>query len=322
MTTKVCYDQEKSVHLTILLSEPRPEEQCPITAEAIGASTFSPPYAHKLRSKKRKSLTKRARVDSPSHNDGTNSDSSSSNNNNMNDEDIHNEPFSDCPKLLCAQLAPCGHRFDARALLIHFMRNNMCCPICRAGLSVPLSAKRSFPEEPWICEMEEAIQEEARHEKNNQINEDIVIAMGLERADYYTLPNLILGTLLEHRVAVSFFFFNTPNTVNAYPVHAMQIELELLPLQIRHRDLGQGISLYSSFSSSSLLTPNDRPSSPVITDSERWPGAQTFNHADSLPQEHSPDNHHSSRHFIMIGGHILSLDDVSVQYVMSEPSLR
>lgn len=285
-TKKICYNEDKTVHVSILLSAPEPEEPCPITSETIGSSTFSPPYV-KIRTQQ----PKRAKF-----------------------KHTTDLPFSDGANLSCAQMALCGHRFDARALMIHFMRNSMSCPICRAGHSVPLSARQSFPDEPWICEMEEAIHEEARREKNNQINDDIVFAVGLEREDRSdSLLNLILGTLTDHRVAVSFFLFNTPTPVQDYAVHAMQLELDLLPLQLRHRDLSQGVSLYSSFSSSSLLTPEDRPSSPVV----RQPPAPQAD-----PPRAPSEEHNNSRHFIVMGGHILSIDDISVQYSMSETNLR
>lgn len=35
--------------------------------------------------------------------------------------------------LLCMELLDCKHRFDARALVAHFMHNGMTCPMCRRG---------------------------------------------------------------------------------------------------------------------------------------------------------------------------------------------
>jgi hypothetical protein len=307
MTTKICYNEDKSKSLSIQLCTPEAGEECPITSETMGSPSFVPPY-----SKPRTNQLKRAKL---KHNFS-----------------LQQEAFSEHPQLFCAQMALCNHRFDARALLIHFMSNAMNCPICRAGHgNIPLAGKTSFPEERWICEMEEAIQEEARKEKNNQINDDIMFAVDLETADYYySLPSIIQRSLMEHRVSVSFFFFNTPTNSgieNDYPIHGMQFDLELLPLQARHRDLSQGISLYSSFSSSSITTPPDRPSLPLLQSEVN--AANNLMIADDnhnnihnnqhLQQSATADN---EMHFIMIGGHVLSLDDISVQYAMSESTLR
>jgi len=52
------------------------------------------------------------------------------------------------PQHKCIQLS-CGHRFNGMAVIIHFARNCMMCPMCRAGLHEPLEFIRSFPLEPW-----------------------------------------------------------------------------------------------------------------------------------------------------------------------------
>lgn len=51
--------------------------------------------------------------------------------------------FEDSPELSKATL-PCKHSFSSMALLFHFARNHMCCPVCRQGHDEPMSPQ-SFP---------------------------------------------------------------------------------------------------------------------------------------------------------------------------------
>ena len=59
-------------------------------------------------------------------------------------------PLSSNPLLTCAEMEECGHRFNAMALIAHFARNSMTCPMCRAGLANnPMDVCASFPNESW-----------------------------------------------------------------------------------------------------------------------------------------------------------------------------
>jgi hypothetical protein len=63
-------------------------------------------------------------------------------------------PLAKYPHLTTAELE-CGHRFNAMALIVHFARNSMQCPLCRAGApDAKLALHQSFPQEPWIPELE------------------------------------------------------------------------------------------------------------------------------------------------------------------------
>ena len=58
-------------------------------------------------------------------------------------------PLSGHPSLTCGKLS-CGHKFHASAILVHYMRNGMRCPLCRAGQDA-LPCSESFPKnEPWF----------------------------------------------------------------------------------------------------------------------------------------------------------------------------
>ena len=61
-------------------------------------------------------------------------------------------PLSRNPLLTCAEMEVCGHRFNAMALIAHFAKNSMTCPMCRAGLAKNrMDVCASFPNEPWTA---------------------------------------------------------------------------------------------------------------------------------------------------------------------------
>jgi hypothetical protein len=60
------------------------------------------------------------------------------------DEEAPNCVVEGAPQLAKASL-PCGHGFNAMALLYHFVKNSMTCPICRAGHAQARMAEQSVP---------------------------------------------------------------------------------------------------------------------------------------------------------------------------------
>ncbi len=59
-------------------------------------------------------------------------------------------PLQSKPHHKCVQLG-CGHRFNGMALLMHFAKNCMICPVCRSGIeNEKLDYFLSFPGEPWL----------------------------------------------------------------------------------------------------------------------------------------------------------------------------
>jgi len=66
-------------------------------------------------------------------------------------------PLSAKPLHCCVELE-CEHRFNGMALLMHFAKNAMTCPICRGGLSGErMSLVSSFVNEPWNGAMRELL---------------------------------------------------------------------------------------------------------------------------------------------------------------------
>jgi hypothetical protein len=56
--------------------------------------------------------------------------------------------------LLCVELMSCKHRFDARALVAHFLHNGMTCPLCRQGDANtrfdPRATFKGFEVSEWV----------------------------------------------------------------------------------------------------------------------------------------------------------------------------
>lgn len=67
------------------------------------------------------------------------------------------------PDYGCMQLS-CNHRFNTAALLVHFVKNSMTCPVCRQGLnSERLSLTSSFAGEPWLEKMQHILGSELQN---------------------------------------------------------------------------------------------------------------------------------------------------------------
>lgn len=58
-------------------------------------------------------------------------------------------PLAGFPELTCMQL-PCGHRFEGTAVIVHFLRSAMQCPLCRAGVGERMDPVRSLRGERWL----------------------------------------------------------------------------------------------------------------------------------------------------------------------------
>ena len=64
--------------------------------------------------------------------------------------DVKGSPLEDQPSLTKATL-PCGHGFNAVALLYHFAKNSMTCPYCRAGHDKVQMGEQSIPVHLRAC---------------------------------------------------------------------------------------------------------------------------------------------------------------------------
>lgn len=372
---KTCYNLDGIEKIEIILCAPRHNEECPISVERIGSLLYVPPYVdvddH---------TNNNVAVDVDDENDDENpSQAVAACQNAIKRPKLAAKErrkktvvqttkslfFSEFPHLSCAEITLCGHRFDVRALLIHFMRNGMRCPLCRAGVNSPLSCRTSFPSEVCMLAAEIKILAEKKNEENNMRNEDELMAGRLQNLLYVNLPSMILDSLSHQTVTASLFFYDTPvqvnttessdtlaSTTNSYaappppamiPIHGMQFELELQPLEAHHRGLSRGISLYSSFSSSSIETPrhdsrnDEHHNNYYYNNSDIFTIRSDYNNDMTTNNNNQNDSASSGSttsirndplyqqiiHMISPGGEeLFSIDDITVQYAMSESTLR
>jgi hypothetical protein len=118
----------KAKILALDLSEPEQDEECSISLEKI--REYRLPFM----------------PDDPENKQGTAS------------------PLASQPHLTKASL-PCGHGFNAMALLYHFAKNSMTCPFCRAGHEGVLMGELSIPEharQHFAMQLEKARAEDRR----------------------------------------------------------------------------------------------------------------------------------------------------------------
>lgn len=343
---KVCYNEGKSDNVSIFLCSPNKVrkrvdagieveevEECPITCEPIGSEAYTLPHC--------KSPARLCHTQHPNKKSKTEETSSYAGSGFF---------FSEFPVLSCAQML-CGHRFDVRALIYHFICNAMNCPLCRMGSNCTLSPKDSFPKEKWISDIEEGILLAAKHDAEQMRNEDEQLAVQLQRMDYFSLPTLIFNTLRNHSVEATLSFYNSSvndsnnnhnnndnNHHDMQPVQELHFQMELLPVELTHRDLSRGVSLYSSFSNASIATPpssapgidiNRQPSSivtaevPLIDLNNNNDNDNDYNtdSSNSEPLHHNNDTM-SPNLILRLGNDLFSLNDISVRYAMSESTLR
>lgn len=89
-------------------------------------------------------------------------------------------PMESQPKLTKASL-PCGHGFNAMALLYHFAKNAMTCPCCRAGHAGVTMGQQSIPahvRQAFMAQLEKGREEDSREQ---QWNDTLLAAAILEQ---------------------------------------------------------------------------------------------------------------------------------------------
>ena len=77
------------------------------------------------------------------------------------------------PELHCLEIEPCKHRFNARALLLHFIHNKLNCPLCRHGAKTPIDLSRgTFAQEEWVPHAMQLAIRSAMQERERQSQQD------------------------------------------------------------------------------------------------------------------------------------------------------
>jgi len=184
--------REGAFHMPILFLPTSPageSEVCPITHEPMGSPSYTVPYYQGSKKRRKKQA----------------------------EEEGCPPVLSKHPHLQCAQIVECKHSFDARALMIHFLRNSMTCPLCRAGdPSIVMSASATFPREEWLLSIEKQIKRQNQPEVSRVIIHDSVLRSSV--------------------VVVSLFLYDTLEDEGQEPVHGMQFQMFLEPIARRHHD--------------------------------------------------------------------------------------
>lgn len=83
------------------------------------------------------------------------------------------------PELTCFEIVQCKHRFNARALLLHFMYNKLNCPLCRHGTNAPVDlSSGTLAEESWVPHAMQMAIRSVLQERERQSRQDWFIAHG------------------------------------------------------------------------------------------------------------------------------------------------
>lgn len=168
----------------------------------------------------------------------------------------------DKPELVKASL-PCGHSFNALALLYHFAKNAMTCPCCRAGHAKTVLSDASIPphiRRAFTRRLLEARAEETRE----QITSDALLAartLETEVSLSHLPSNLTRVALIlsvwdstdENSIGRIRFQLEVPLTSSlsqtgmvfesfGYSLHQLNLNLRLLPFRPRAFDLSVAVT--------------------------------------------------------------------------------
>jgi len=131
-------------------------------------------------------------------------------------------PLKSKPTCVAARLS-CGHCFNGMAVLVHFAKNSMECPLCRCGSSEhTLDLSQSFPSEPWVPALQNSILASNMAAHASALPTSILL--GMRSAD--------LGDIPVHATFV--LYNNHPITDDGsararFPTVAMRCRLEIIP---------------------------------------------------------------------------------------------
>ena len=134
------------------------------------------------------------------------------------------------PHLSCATLV-CGHRFHASALLVHFMRNRLLCPLCRAGTNaMPTKTCLPLRQEKWFRQTYEAIIKDIEVEEHAAIESDQALAREIVLEQTQSILQSFHANELNINLTATFLFYRSENSL---PILGLELPLQLIvtPLQ-------------------------------------------------------------------------------------------
>lgn len=191
--------------------------------------------------------------------------------------DGHQSVIESQPTLTKASL-PCGHGFNALALLYHFAKNSMTCPICRAGhakavvteQSVPVHLRKHFSKHLASLRTEESHEQiaadalAAAHALEQEVSRQnsgfmpmtriVLILYAFDTMDVYSNHG---SSMVEPILALELPLTSSLNlgtlAFESYGYSLGQLNLNLLRLPIRPRGFEIGIGIQSMLHGNMLL---------------------------------------------------------------------
>ena len=193
-------------------------------------------------------------------------------------QDGPNSVLETQPNLTKASL-PCGHGFNALALLYHFAKNSMTCPICRAGhakavmteQSIPVHVRKHFSRHLASLRAEESheqiaadalaaarmLEQEVSRRNNSgfmPMTRIVLILYAFDTLDVYSGDGL---SLVEPTLALELPLTSSLDmgtlAFESFGYSLAQLNLNLLRLPTRPRGFEVGIGIQSLFHGNLLL---------------------------------------------------------------------
>jgi hypothetical protein len=169
-------------------------------------------------------------------------------------------PREDMPALTKASL-PCGHAFNALALLYHFAKNSMTCPCCRAGhekvqmgeLSIPSHVRKAFSQHLESVRIDEtreqiasdaiaatrALEQEVSMGAPLPMTRVVLLLYAYDSVDS-TLERLVLELPLTSSLSQGDLAFAS----YGYFLHQLNLNLRLLSIRPRAFELSVGLASF------------------------------------------------------------------------------
>lgn len=182
------------------------------------------------------------------------------------------------PALMKASL-PCGHGFNALALLYHFAKNSMTCPICRAGhaktvmteQSIPIHVRKHFSKHLATLRSEESheqiradaltaahVLEQEVSRRNNAgfmpMTRIVLILYAFDTLDVYSGPGMTLvEPILALELPLTSSLAMDTLAFESFGYSLAQLNLNLLRLPTRPRGFEIGVGIQSLLHGNMLL---------------------------------------------------------------------
>lgn len=172
----------------------------------------------------------------------------------------HESVWEDKPSLTKASL-PCGHGFNALALMYHLSRNGMTCPICRAGHEGEVMGPQSIPAHLRRAFVEHLEKGRAEDERELLVSDALAAAAVLEQQQEVSFELSMMP--LTHVVLILYAYESLDSTESVlalelpltsslhqdilefvssgFCLRQLALNLRFLPMQVRAFELAVGV---------------------------------------------------------------------------------